>query len=80
MYLEIGGGCTDRKKSGHVSWLVDFYGISTFVGYLMPILFIFGLEINSLLVSLFLNEVELICLRTVKWFQVLLFNVNNSIH
>ena len=25
-----------------------------------------------------LNESELICLHTVKWFQVLLFNTNNS--
>ena len=28
----------------------------------------------------FLDKPELICLHTVKWFQVLLFNTNDSIH
>ena len=35
---------------------------------------------NRLLVILFLNELELICLRTIKWFQVtliILFNINH---
>ena len=27
----------------------------------------------------FLSESELICLHTVKWFQVLLFNTNDSV-
>ena len=35
---------------------------------------------NSLLVALFLNDQELICLHMVKWFQVLLFKTNNSIY
>ena len=36
---------------------------------------------NSLYVTLFLNELlEFICLHTVKWFQVLLFNICNSIY
>ena len=39
----------------------------------------YGLLDNCLKVTLFLNEPELICLHTVKWFQVLLFNANNSI-
>ena len=34
---------------------------------------------NNLLVLLFLNELEFICLHTVKWLQVLLSNINNSI-
>ena len=34
---------------------------------------------NNLFVTLFLNKLELICLHTVKWFQVLLSNTNNSI-
>ena len=34
---------------------------------------------NSLLVTLFLNEFELICWNTVKWFQVLLSNANSPI-
>ena len=36
---------------------------------------------NSLLVTLFLNKwIAFICLHTVKWFQVLLFNISNSIY
>ena len=34
---------------------------------------------NSLLVALFLNDQELICLHAVKWFQVLLSNIHNSV-
>ena len=34
---------------------------------------------NSLLVISFLNELELICLPTIKQFQLLLFNTNDSI-
>ena len=62
-----------------------FYSISTLVGYLMPypifryILNIYDLQANNLLVTLFLNEPEFICLNTVKWFQVLLFNTYNFI-
>ena len=33
---------------------------------------------KSLYVTLSLNVQELICLHTVKWFQVLLLNTNNS--
>ena len=33
---------------------------------------------NSLLVTLILNKPEVICLHTVKRFQVLLFNTHNS--
>ena len=41
---------------------------------------IYDLYANSLKVALFLNELlELICLHTVKWFQVGLSNTNNSI-
>ena len=36
------------------------------------------LYMNSLLVTLFLNELELICLHTVKWFQMLPSNSNCS--
>ena len=37
--------------------------------------------IYSSLITLFLNDLfELICLHTVKWFQVLLFNNTNSVH
>ena len=45
--------------------------------------YIYDLLMNSLLVILFLNELELIRLHMsiamVKWFQLLLFNSNNSI-
>ena len=34
---------------------------------------------NSLLVTLFLNEYELICSHTVKWFRVLQSNANSFI-
>ena len=33
-----------------------------------------------MLITLFLNELELICLYTIKWFQVLLCNISNSIY
>ena len=42
-------------------------------------LYIYDLKVNSLLVTLFLNELDFICLHTVKWFQELLLNTNNSI-
>ena len=32
---------------------------------------------KQVLLITFLNEPEIICLRTVKWFQVLLYNTNN---
>ena len=35
---------------------------------------------NTFLVTLFLNEPVLICWHTVKWFQALLFKINNSIY
>ena len=34
---------------------------------------------NSLLLTLFFQESELICLHTVEWSQALLYNTNNSI-
>ena len=34
---------------------------------------------NSLSVTLFSNKWGLICLHTVKWFQVLLISINNSL-
>ena len=40
---------------------------------------IYDLQMNRLQVTVFLHEPELICLYTVEWFQVLLFNSNNSI-
>ena len=41
---------------------------------------IYDLLVNSLLVSLFLNAFEVICLHTVKGFQVELFHFSNSIY
>ena len=42
--------------------------------------YIYNLYMNSLLVTLFLNNsLEFICLYIVKWFQVFLSNSNNSI-
>ena len=38
---------------------------------------LYDFSANSLGVTLFLNESQLICLHTFKWFQVLLFNSNN---
>ena len=38
-----------------------------------------ALQVNSLNVSLFWNKLDLICLHTVKWLQVLISNTNNSI-
>ena len=40
---------------------------------------IYNLYANILLVTISLNEPELNCLQTVKWFQVLLSIINNSI-
>ena len=34
---------------------------------------------KNLLLTLFLYMLELICLHIVKWFQVLLFNINDSL-
>ena len=64
--------------------LVVFDGISTLIGYLMPIsvlslslslslshthtYYTYDLKANNLLVTLFLNELDLFCLHTVKWF------------
>ena len=47
---------------------VGFYGISTIVGYLIP----------NPVGNFILDELELPCLRTVKWFEVFLSNTNNS--
>ena len=41
--------------------------------------YIYNLWVNILLVRLFLNELELICLFAVKWFQEFLSNTHNSI-
>ena len=35
---------------------------------------------NNSMVTLFLDELKLICLHTVKCFQVLLFKISNSIY
>ena len=42
-------------------------------------IYIYGFKENILEVTLFLIELELICLHTVKLFQVFLSNINNSI-
>ena len=54
------------------------------VGYHHQILFIniycvYVLLANSMLVTLFLNELQLICSHTVQLIEVLLFNNDNSI-
>ena len=69
-----------KIKGWLVGWLV-FYGISILVGYLVPNSVIYDLYVNSLLITLLLNKwLELICLHTFKWFQVLLFHMSNSIY
>ena len=65
--------------------LVGFYGISTIVGYLIPnpvyiYIYIRYIWFVNILLITFLNESVLIFLHTVKWFQVLLLNTNNSIY
>ena len=45
---------------------------------LCQILFIYDLQMNSLLVTSSWNKPRLICLHTVKWFKVLLSKTNNS--
>ena len=66
--------------------VICFNDISTLDGYLMPNPYytytycICDLLVNSLKLTLFQNESELIYLHTVKWFQLLLFNLNNSIN
>ena len=59
------------------------YGTSTFMGYLMPnIVYTYILCIwfvTEKFIKLYLNEPELICLHTVKLFQVLLFKPYNYI-
>ena len=58
-----------------VVWSVVFYDTSNLIGYLIsnPVhtceINIYHLLLNTLKVILFLNESELICLHTVKWFQ-----------
>ena len=66
-----------------VGWLVVFFSISTLVGYLMPNP-LYTFVLNRIYKWIFwrqhfLNKPELICLHTVKWFQVLLSNTYNSI-
>ena len=71
-----------KDKGYRVGWLV-FYVISTIVGYFIHLFYLDALYVNSLSVTLFSNKLlELICLCTVKWFQVLLtltilFNINH---
>ena len=47
--------------------------------YIYIYIYIYDLQVNSLLVTLFLNKPELICFYTVKWFQILISNTNSSI-
>ena len=61
-----------------------FYGVLTLLGYLMPdsvqYIYIYIYRICKRIVywiKSFLNEPELICLHTVEWFEVFLFNTNS---
>ena len=61
--------------------LVGFYGISTIVGYLMPNPFYTCiLNIWFQIHFIDLSDPELIFFHIVKWFHLLLSNMNNSIH
>ena len=58
------------------------YDTLTFVGYVMlnPVsTFVYQIYMNILLVTLLLNESQLICLHTVKRFQELLSNTRSTI-
>ena len=67
------------KGYGLFNGLVVFYSISTLMGNLMPNpVYIYDFLASHMLVTLSLNEPELICLHTVKWFQVLLSNTKKS--
>ena len=61
---------------GFILWHINPCKIFNTKPYL--IINICDLSVNSLWATLFLNEWELICLFTVKWFQLLLSNTNNS--
>ena len=59
----------DDKSERLVDWLSRFYGISIFVGYLMPnsVLYILNLRfINEYSVDNILDKRDLICLHTIK--------------
>ena len=59
--------------------LVGFHGISTLEDYLIPNpVYTLIKLVNELFVGNTLNKPEFICLHTVKWFQVLISNNNNS--
>ena len=66
--------------------LVWFYGISTLIDYLIPnpvYIYIYIYPdiwfVNEYFVGNILNKTDLICLHTVKWFQVLVCYTINSV-
>ena len=56
-------------------WLVGFYGISTFIGYLMPnSVYIYNLRfLNEYPVDKILEKQDLIRLYTINWFQFIIY-------
>ena len=75
------------QSQSTIVYLSVWFGLVVFLGHINPcgvlisnsgFTYTHNLETNSLLVTPFLIEPELIYLHTVKWFQVLLSNTNNS--
>ena len=72
-------------KDDNAIWIIILMG---YIYFKKPCIYIqtstsvsvYDLSMNSFYLTLFLNESEFICLQRVKWFQVLLFNMINTIY